>query len=238
MARLFDKSQNYSNIWTIYRIIHFPLLFSNNLLYLLLAESRIRFPFEKNDSGYDISVPRRAIFKTYVFRNRSRGSIIGPGYKGRWRIEGGGRIRGNMLGARIYTYLMRARSCKKQLANCSPAEWLGQILLFKSHSHRAKMLLAGAAKGISKEKCSRRLSRMHKHNPRIMYISKSSARHHCSLLLDWYSPPLLLVILFLVSPFSFRVILRNDIWQRSCFFREWMKFFLLDIWWDFNHVFK
>lgn len=173
----------------------FPLLFSNNLPCLLLAESRIRFRFKKNDSGYDISVPRRAIFKTYVFRNRSRGSIIGPGYKGRWRIEGGGRIRGNMLGARIYTYLMRARSCKKQLANCSPAEWLGQILLFKSHSHRAKMLLAGAAEGISKEKCSRRLSRMHKHNPRIMYISKSSARHHCSLLLDWYSPPLLLVIL-------------------------------------------
>lgn len=91
------------------------------------------------------------------------------GYKELQRGRGDGRIRGNTLGARIYTYLMRARSCKKQLANCSPVEWLGQILLFKSHSHRAEMLLA---EGISKEKCSRRLSRMHKHNPRIMYISK------------------------------------------------------------------
>lgn len=37
---------------------------------------RITRILEKNDRMYDIFVPRRAIFKTYVFRNRSRGSII------------------------------------------------------------------------------------------------------------------------------------------------------------------
>lgn len=186
----------------------------------------------KNDSGYDISVPRRAIFKTYVFGNRSRGSIIGPGIWGAgegWR--GGGRIRGNMLGARIYTYLMRARSCKKQLANCSPAEWLGQILLFKSHSHRAEMLLAGVAEGISKEKCSRRLSRMHKHNPRIMYISKSSARHHCSLLLDWYSPSPSLRSLYTPS-FLFGLNLRYNLWSVSLFLdKTSLCFMFMSIWW-------
>ena len=51
------------------------LLFSSDPSYFMRAESRPGSA-EKNDSGDDISVPRRAIFKTYVFHNRSRGSII------------------------------------------------------------------------------------------------------------------------------------------------------------------
>jgi len=59
-----------------------------------------------------------------------------------------------------------------------------RILLFKSHPSLRKD--APGAKGISKEKYSQRLPRMHNHNPRIMYISKSFQPASSSLLLDRY----------------------------------------------------
>lgn len=81
---------------------------------------------------------------------------------------------GNVRGVRIYTYLMRARSCKKVASESSPNAMLHGIVshhaeyFYSNLIRRSKDVLG--AKGISKEKYSQRLSRMHNHNLRIIYV--------------------------------------------------------------------